>query len=638
MPASSIFRRSIAAAGFAFAAAGAHGQTITNMGVLSGHSESYATGINGNGTAVSGYSTDPVGGITRATRWTSTGGLQNLGTVIPSHLTSFGTAISDDGAIVVGNSYTIGIGQPLRAFRWTTSGMTGLPLGNFHDEAFGISADGSTILGQSNYYAVKWTNSGTTLNYLGQIQAAGTDYTVGSNTNGTIIGGFGSYNGYRNAALWLPPAPPQNLGTVFPNLDTWVSAMSRDGSTMVGFTGYGLYQQRAMKWTQATGLVDIGVPSFIAGDEAVFSAVTSEGIASLGWASYNAVQKATHWTEVGGFQDLNGYLAAAGVNLTGWDLTECTGVSADATALCGNGKYLGQKRGWIARGLQPVCGALIYAQPTNIEACVGTNPTFLTIAYAPTSFGIIKFQWAKLDTSVDPSVLVPLANGATGSGSTFSGVKTPNFTINNVQPGDAGQYACIFNAGCGQSVSFIVTLTVQTGPPVVFYSPTNQSTCPTGNVLFLCGSTGTNPPHTFQWQCETPANSNNWVAITPGSTLPSFGVAGGNATGTNVGVFNIAAANSLNALNNRKVRCSISNSCGTVYTGTAMIKVCLGDDNCDGIVDDSDFVNFALAYDLFDCADPNMPPGCPADLNGDGYVDDADFVLFANAYDALLCP
>jgi len=65
---------------------------------------------------------------------------------------------------------------------------------------------------------------------------------------------------------------------------------------------------------------------------------------------------------------------------------------------------------------------------------------------------------------------------------------------------------------------------------------------------------------------------------------------------------------------------------------------CKGDLNLDGLVDDSDFVIFANAYNQLDCADPTMPAGCPSDINGDKLVDDADFVLFAAAYNALLCP
>jgi hypothetical protein len=55
-------------------------------------------------------------------------------------------------------------------------------------------------------------------------------------------------------------------------------------------------------------------------------------------------------------------------------------------------------------------------------------------------------------------------------------------------------------------------------------------------------------------------------------------------------------------------------------------------------VDDSDFVIFAPAYDILDCADPAMPADCPADLNADSVVDDLDFVLFAAAYNELICP
>ena len=67
-------------------------------------------------------------------------------------------------------------------------------------------------------------------------------------------------------------------------------------------------------------------------------------------------------------------------------------------------------------------------------------------------------------------------------------------------------------------------------------------------------------------------------------------------------------------------------------------RACTGDLNGDGQVDDADFVHFAAAYNLLDCADPAMPLGCPADLNKDGVVDDADFVQFVAAYDALVCP
>ncbi len=73
----------------------------------------------------------------------------------------------------------------------------------------------------------------------------------------------------------------------------------------------------------------------------------------------------------------------------------------------------------------------------------------------------------------------------------------------------------------------------------------------------------------------------------------------------------------------------------TTYT---VVTGCPCDLNGDTVVEDSDFVIFANAYNLLDCTDPSMPANCPADFNGDGFVDDADFVIFADAYNALLCP
>lgn len=65
---------------------------------------------------------------------------------------------------------------------------------------------------------------------------------------------------------------------------------------------------------------------------------------------------------------------------------------------------------------------------------------------------------------------------------------------------------------------------------------------------------------------------------------------------------------------------------------------CVADLVTDGLVEDVDFVQFSLQYDVFDCALGAMPQSCSGDLNSDGVVDDLDFVLFAAAYDALVCP
>ena len=64
---------------------------------------------------------------------------------------------------------------------------------------------------------------------------------------------------------------------------------------------------------------------------------------------------------------------------------------------------------------------------------------------------------------------------------------------------------------------------------------------------------------------------------------------------------------------------------------------CPADLNGDGVVEDSDFVEFVQAYNLLYCSDALAVNKCPADLSNDGYVLDEDFVLFIQAYDQLLC-
>lgn len=70
----------------------------------------------------------------------------------------------------------------------------------------------------------------------------------------------------------------------------------------------------------------------------------------------------------------------------------------------------------------------------------------------------------------------------------------------------------------------------------------------------------------------------------------------------------------------------------------ARFPLCPPDLDHDGIVADSDFELFIVAYNTNDCASAEMRPGCQADLNRDGAVGDADFQLFVGSYNALVCP
>ncbi len=116
----------------------ARAQTFTGLGVLAGDSSSSATAVSGDGTTVVGYCPD-VNGAPHGFVWRRETGMSSISTDIRSP-----QGVSFDGAVVVG--YYGG------AWRWTSSGgFTTLPtLGSTLAQAWGISADGSVIVGTSS--------------------------------------------------------------------------------------------------------------------------------------------------------------------------------------------------------------------------------------------------------------------------------------------------------------------------------------------------------------------------------------------------------------------------------------------------------------------------------------------------------
>jgi len=74
------------------------------------------------------------------------------------------------------------------------------------------------------------------------------------------------------------------------------------------------------------------------------------------------------------------------------------------------------------------------------------------------------------------------------------------------------------------------------------------------------------------------------------------------------------------------------------FARISICSLCPADLNNDALVDDADFCEFILSYDVMDCTASAMPVGCPSDFNADGLVDDSDFTRFVTDYAAFVCP
>jgi len=295
-------------------------QGLSSIGDLAGGSvQSGAFGANIDGRVIVGYSDSTIGW--QPIRWSDTEGLIGLGDLPGGQSDGIAFASNSDGTVVVGYASSA---HGTEAFVWTSaSGITGLSDlagGQFTSVARGVSADGSLIVG------------------------------FGTNSSGN-----------REAALWGPNQSLQGLGDLVGGyFESDAYAISPDGSTIVGFsqeqTG-----RRAFRWTSQHGMVSLGLlPDGDTFSEARSASMNGRVIVGT-CGTHSRGDQAFVWTTAMGMRAVRDLLVEDyGLDLTGWHLTEATGVSSDGSTIVGSGfNPMGYPDAWIATipGLAPACSA-----------------------------------------------------------------------------------------------------------------------------------------------------------------------------------------------------------------------------------------------------------------------------------------
>lgn len=525
-----LFLMSLAGGFVACSATGAP-PVIYNLGILPGGTLSTGTAVSHDATFVTGTADVIVGQavIYHAFRWSIPSGMVDLG--IPASVSfSSGNSMDHAGLGVAGNG-----GNKL--FRWTISGgpqNLGLLPGGTLGLATGISADTNIVVGWSNaadtnYYGVKWTSPGTMIALPSLAGGFQGNAAYGISSDGsTIVGGSSwSGTGYR-ACRWLPGPIVQNLGALPGGTDSRAFAISKNNVVIVGDCQIPS-GDRAFRYISAT-MQNLGTPLGTTDSYAYstnFDGKVVTGRAKVGLNDYRAI----YWSTNAGMTLLSTFFTSNGGNLTGWELNSSFGVSNDGSAIAGTGKFNGEMRAFLIKGLPCPSVATIIGDPLDIS--IGPAPAAsAALAVAIEAPGAVTYQWG-VESPADSGVYVPLE-----------------------------------------------------GP-------------------FFSDSTGL-----------------------------SFEVAGWD--GPEIVITGARAAAQIKDI---KFIPWVNNPCGTASSSAARIVLCRADLVTDGVVDDSDFVEFAAAYNELMCPGgmPGTIPFCPGDLNQDGMVDDADFVLFSAAYDQLLC-
>lgn len=361
-------RRALAALALLVSAAPAAAQgSFHRLGGISGigdgSSTAYAVSADGTTVVGGGGSSEP--GSIRAWRWRADTGMVSLGTLPPgSGIRSIGYGVSADGSVVAGhlsdhNGY-------FEAFRWTEgTGMVNLgdlPGGITHGRAFGVSGDGSVVVGfghdSEDGHAFRWTQGSGMVSLGGYADAeistfslANAISTDGSTIVGTAIHPIPPNGRFVNEAFrWTQSGgmQPLGIGGVPHSLYSEATAVNADGSVVVGEVRVAIPNftvHQAFRWTEQEGMQLLGpvdqptlrIAVGVSGDGSV---VVGRG--GGGWV----------WTEETGMVSIYTVFQQVGID---WQaqgflsLGTIAGISADGRTIVGTGVGLeGWDVGWVA--------------------------------------------------------------------------------------------------------------------------------------------------------------------------------------------------------------------------------------------------------------------------------------------------
>ena len=289
-------------------------------------------------------------------RWTGGGGFLDLGT---GDLFSSSIAISADGStIVAGFPGADRYANPARwqqATGWMSLGHAseGCVMDSSWGSGWSVSRGGSVVVGLAWYCpgaeGFQWTQQGGMVG-LGHPTNASSRASAISADASTIVGfyedpGFGN----RRPVRWISGTTDLFAGE---QANGEATAVSSDGSRIVGqavdSSGYG----RAFYYTDAGGLVWLGTLSGNSTDQSVANSV-SEGGVVVGFSGdpFAGTGQAFVWGPKSGLRSLQRALAQNGAVIpSGLLLTDALVISADGSTIIGTWSDANFNFGsWIAR-------------------------------------------------------------------------------------------------------------------------------------------------------------------------------------------------------------------------------------------------------------------------------------------------
>ena len=328
-------------------AAAANAQSLTELPIGPNWSGASAARISADGILIAGSATTPNAG---RPYWCDTEAATEL-PVIAGGIFAIANAISADGQSIVGASaYQHGPGT--HAVLWTRSGfmqdlgtLTGFEAGTAG--AYGVSADGSVIVGQSSSTepggAFRWT-AGLGMINLGSLGPNWGSAAYAVSADGMIIVGASTSSTTTHAFRWTAADGMQDLGLLSGTTFARALDISPDGTVIIGACGLDATSV-AVRWT-AAGPQPLGSLAGFTNAEAL--AASTSGAVIVGDAyTASAQRRAFIWTQTTGMLDLAAYLNSRGLSTAGWTLERARGISPDGLRIVGDGTHNGLSRAFL---------------------------------------------------------------------------------------------------------------------------------------------------------------------------------------------------------------------------------------------------------------------------------------------------
>lgn len=252
---------------------------------------------------------------------------------------SYAFGISGDGSTIVGQSaaekylYM----DSMQAFRWTlVEGM--ISLDEFGNGQYSLgsatSFDGSVVVGTHDVddgfvNAFRWTEQ-TGLVYLVESPQYTRSRAYDVSADGTVIIGFEAEDKSltnKQAVIWTDSGQSvAQLGTLGGN-ESWANGVSADGSLVVGTSKNESGQIEAFLWNDSDGMAGLGTLAGYSSSTGV--AVSADGATVVGSSSSGTGAEAYRWTQSDGMVGLGDLVG-------GETRSSANAVSADGSIVVGS--------------------------------------------------------------------------------------------------------------------------------------------------------------------------------------------------------------------------------------------------------------------------------------------------------------